>query len=85
MTLENGLILLEKYKKQMEDPRDENGRQLHGDQKKHAQEQSKANYERMLEHIAKKREAIKKMIGNPDPKFKVYQRYKGSELLKEDD
>jgi hypothetical protein len=51
MTVENCLVLLEKYKSQMNDPRDANGRPYHGDQRRDAISRSKHNYEMMRKRI----------------------------------
>lgn len=61
MTVENCIRLLEAYKKQTENPVNEHGLALHGDERKHIEEQSKANYEMMKKHIL----SARKFKGHP--------------------
>ena len=51
MTIENSIKRLNAYKKQSENPVNDTGMALTGDERKNAQEQSKANYEMMKKHI----------------------------------
>ncbi len=55
MTVENCLKLLEAYKKQAENPTNESGLALTGEEGKNAREQSQKNYEDMKAHILKSR------------------------------
>lgn len=61
MTVDNCIKLLEAYKKQAEYPVNADGAMLTGDDRKHAIEQSKRNYEMMKQHILKGR----KFQGHP--------------------
>ena len=61
MTVQNCILRLEAYKKQSENPVNENGMALTGDMKTHVIEQSKANYEMMKQHILTSR----KFRGHP--------------------
>ena len=61
MTVENCIKLLEAYKNQAENPLNVDGNPLRGDERKHAIQQSKANYENMKKHIL----SSKKFIGHP--------------------
>jgi len=55
MTVENCIALLEAYKKQAENPVNVDGAMLRGDDRKHAVQQSKKNYENMKAHILSSR------------------------------
>ena len=81
MTLENAINLLNAYKKQMENPVNESGMPLKGDQRKHAISQSENNYKKMLKHIEEKKSMIIENMNNPDPKFAPYWRYQAHPLF----
>lgn len=51
MTVDNCIMLLEKYKKQMENPVNDTGQPYTGAQRKHAVARSKRNYEAMKRRI----------------------------------
>lgn len=55
MTVANCLMLLEKYKKQSENPVNSDGQPLHGEQRKHVMVSSKVNYTAMAYHILRSR------------------------------
>ena len=61
MTVENCIKLLEAYKKQVENPKTADGRELSGEERKNVIAQSKKNIEMMTKHILNSR----KFRGHP--------------------